>query len=508
MGAFSRVVDKVKSIRFKNRLDTYDTDRYRFIISRVFSRLDKYFTETNLYGCNDYEHVVDRILVDREYVFELSRNMPQRVRGRFQRYNPFQNGAIKLNAQYFYDNIVTEATLCHEVIHLLTTGNDVITYQIPKGQAELVLPDNYSLKAGYKKVTKNGKSKTEILTYADVSHNGFLKEGLTEILRHRIYTLEESKDSYPLQTSFVRLMNFVVGVKEDSILKEFLQGDLESYRKYFGVNYRTLQNTLDNFMKEYKDIGLFEDNIDLSKAYEFVLSKAFHEFYKTQPTMDKLFKYIEQLTENMYVCDKNVLYNSSILCATRIFENTVSRDSARLDEFRQKYGRLLEKKANHRWYQNKDRLKLGFRVSGLSSDIFLCPSKYSPMGAFAIMFNEPLLSNFLIPEKVGAACTMKNCSPDSAPLEISRPTEDTVIYTQGDIVRKITIKDGKCYVYDGNDKNIDVGYLAQTQNDILKAKQYDYAMEDMNKFINDSMDCKSEPLSAESDTNSADDPIA
>lgn len=483
MGAFYRVVDKVKSIRFKNRLDTYDIDRYRYIISKVFSRLDEYFTKTGLYNCNDYDHVIDRILIDREYVFELSRNMPHRVRGRFQRYTPFKNGSVKLNAEHFYEGVETESTLCHEVIHLLTTGNDIIVYQIPKGQVELVLPDNYSLKAGYKKVTKNGKSKTEILTYADVSHNGFFKEGLTELLRQRIYTIEESKDSYPLQTSFIRLMNFVTDVSEDKVLIEFLHGDLESYRKYFGQNYRLLQATLDDFMKEYHALELFEESKDLQKAYDIVLSKAFHEFYKTKPTMDKLFEYIDQLTKCMYVCDKNTLYNSSILCATRIFKDAVSADPNMIEQFKEKYYRLIELKANSRWYQDENHLKLGFRITGLSNDIFLCPSRYSTMGIVAIMYNEPILSNFLVPKNVGASSTMKNCSPESSPLQISRPSEDTLVYSQGDVVRKVTIKDGKCFVYDENNKNIDVGYLAQSHNNILKEKQYGYALDNMNKFI-------------------------
>lgn len=483
MGAFSRMVAGAKSIRFKNRLDKYEADRYRFIISRVFSRMDDYFTKSGLYACNDYEHVVDRILIDREYGFELSRNMPSQIRGRFQRYNPFVNGSVKINSRYLYDDIETESTLCHEVIHMISTGCDTITYSIPKGSVELVLPDNYSLKAGYKKTTRNGKSKTEVLEYSDVSHNGFFKEGLTELLRQRIYSIEESKDSYPLQTSFVRLINTIVGIEEDKVLREFLQGDLESYRKFFGMEYSGLRFVLDKFMEEYKSIDSFYKSEGLQKVYGIVITKAFKEFSKTNPSIEDLFKYIDLLSQNIYVFDNKTVYDSSIVYATRIFRETVSKDISHVERFREEYKRAIELKENSEWYKHPVHLKMGFRVSGLKEDIYFCPSRYSPMGVMAIMYGDTIMSNFLIPSKVGGRSKLGNCHMGDTPIEIYRPQDNTVVYTQGDTTRKVVVEDGKCLVYDANDKLIDGGYLATSGNDTLKAKQYNDAVDNIFSFV-------------------------
>lgn len=483
MGAFTRVVDNVNKIRFKNRLDKYDSDRYRYIISRVFARLDEYFTKTGYYDCNDYDHVVDRILVDREYQFELCRNLPVSVRGRFLRYSPFYNGLVKMNAHYFYENEQTEATLCHEVIHMLTTGCDTITYKTAKGEVELVLPDNYSLKAGYKKVTKNGKSKTEVLTYADVSHNGFFKEGLTEILRQKIYTLDEAKDSYPLQTSFVRLLNMITKTSEDKCIREFLQGDLETYRKYFGVDYRGLQLTLDKFMAEYKIIESFYDSEDLKKAYGIVIKYAFRDFAKTKPSAHDIFKFVDKLAENIYIFDSKTFYENSVVYATRIFRDTISEDADLVTKFKARYEKLIELKANSEWYKYAQNLHRGFRVTGLSEDIFFTPSRYSPMGALAIMYGDTIMSNFLIPKEVGAKSKLGGSNLNETPIEIHRPAEDTVVYTQGDTVRKVIIRDGKCFVFNENDKQIDGGYLSTSMNDDLKRQQYNLAVEGMDKFM-------------------------
>ena len=126
---------------------------------------------------------------------------------------------------------------------------------------------------------------------------------------------------------------------------------------------------------------------------------------------------------------------------------------------------------------------MGFRVSGLKEDIYFCPSRYSPMGVLAIMYGDTIISNFLIPSKVGGRSKLGNCHMGETAMEIYRPEENAVVYTQGDTTRKVVVEDGKCLVYDANNKLIDGGYLATSRNDTLKAKQYGDAVDQIFKFV-------------------------
>ena len=490
MGAFKRVVKNLNDVGFTTKLDKVPKDRYQQMIARVFSRLDKYFTTTNFYGYNNYEAIVDTLLVDHTYVFELSSTLPQNIYGKFQRKNANNRGKIMLNKYKFNTGIEMEACLCHEVIHWLTTGADMITYSIPGGNVELVLPDNVWLKAGYKKITKHGKTKTEILTYADVAQNGFLKEGLTELLKQQIYPSTEVKATYNIQTSFVKLLNQVCGCDLKTCFKDFLQGDLVTYKTALGnFDHAKLQKSLDVFMMEYKMINRSEEKIhtssNLQDAYAIVLTYAFKNYRKQNGSIENIFKYIDDLSKNIAAFNADTVYNSSIIYVTDIFRRTVSSDENVVKQFQQKYLETLLKKEESMWYKAERNHFKGFKVAGFSENIYLIPSNGLTKLNTLIYTDDVRLSRMLCPDKVGGKYVYNPDDINVAPLVIIKDAENSIRYIQGDLEKRIVIEDDKCVVYDKNNQVLDMGYIAYSGNAELKENQYANSVNNFDRFVED-----------------------
>lgn len=505
MGAFKIVATNINDVGFTKKLNAKDKYRYQQLIAKVFLRLDEYFTQNKFYSFNDYNAIVDTIIKDHTYVFDLSNTLPRNIYGRFQRKNLTTRGKVMVNSRWFYDGVETEACLCHEVIHLFTTGADVIKYSIPGGQVELVLPDNIWVKAGYKKVTKHFKTTTEILTYADVAQNNFLKEGLTELLKQQIYPITEAKPTYPIQTSFIKLLNQVCKCDLRTCFKDFLQGDLVTYKKVLGTNaHKQLEQVLDVFMMEYKmevktEQSVF-DSANLQDAYQIVLTQAFRDFKKSNPSIYDVIKFVEDLSVNIISFKADTVYNSSAKFVTEIFKQNVTCDSKIVAQFQEEYRHVLQVKEDYEWYKAERNHYKGFKVTGFSENIYLIPgNNYTRLNTL-IYTENVMLSKFLNPEKVGEEYVYNPGDYNVAPLLIKKETENCIVYAQGDVTKKVVIKDDRCFIYDKDDNILDSGYIAYSGNAELKEKHYEKQIDKFNQFIESVMP-QTEDVKAESDSN-------
>jgi hypothetical protein len=282
----------------------------------------------------------------------------------------------------------------------------------------------------------------------------------------------------------------VCGCDLKTCFKDFLQGDLVTYRTALGhIDHAKLQKTLDVFMMEYKMINKTEEKIhtsaNLLDAYTIVLTHAFKNYRKQNGDIDNLFKYIDDLSKNIASFDAKTVYNSSIVYVTDIFRRTVSSDENIVKQFQNKYLETLLKKEESMWYKADRNHFKGFKVSGFSENIYLIPSSGLTKLNTLIYTDDVTLSRMLCPDKVGAKNVYNPNDINVAPLVIVKAAENSIRYIQGDLEKRIVIEDDKCVVYDKNNQVLDMGYIAYSGNAELKENQYAESVNNFYTFIAD-----------------------
>ena len=293
---------------FKVKAKGYELDMYRRHLKNMLLNMNTYFLKNNLYEANEYEMLINLLVNSYAYTFEIHKNLPTTTRGRFAKALGIATGVVALNQNYFYNGEETEGYLCHEFIHLITTGLDFITYKIENGRVEIVVPDNNRLKGGYKKTYINGENPvTEILKYSDLGENNFLKEGLTEKLKQQIYPDPISPAAYPVETNFVDILNFICNLNERDCFIEFLRGDLVTYKKVL---------TKDVFEQMQRELKLHFDNEDTKHNYTesvhyknalaLVVKAGCRQFDKTRPSVESFVKFVEELSAKLLICDNEM----------------------------------------------------------------------------------------------------------------------------------------------------------------------------------------------------------
>ena len=453
---------------FKIKAKSYELDLYRKHLKNMLLNMNTYFVKNGLYVANEYEMLTNLLINSYAYTFEVHKNLPDKIRGRFAKALGISTGSVLLNEKYFYNEEETEGYLCHEFIHLITTGLDYITYKTENGKVEIVVPDNNRLKAGYKKTYVDGKCvSTEILKYSDLGENNFLKEGLTEKLKQQIYPHYLSPKSYPVETNFVDILNFISGFELKDCFMEFLRGDLVTYKKVL---------TKDVFEHIQKELKLHFDNdntkhnhtesVHYKNALELTIKAGCRHFDKTRPTVESFIKFVDDLSSMLLVCDKEMLYNSTIDYAVKVFNNSVTKNKHKTEAFKLKYKKYIEDKSMELWYKNTKNAEKGFKLWGLSEDIYFLPN-YSCKEPASVWIYEMNLTPCLMPSVVGHSTVFGNGTNEQK-IIIKRESENSVSYTQGDMKRIVKFEGVSVIVVDENEKVVDLGYLSSFQNEKFK----------------------------------------
>lgn len=469
--------------RLKIKATGYDLSSYKHYLKNVFLRLHNYFEENNFYDFNDYNRLLDILIIKQDYFFSIDDKLPARIRGRFYKSNARESGLISLSRKDFYNMEDTEGCLCHEIIHLISTGMDFITYKDGNNLVEIVVPDNVGLKAGYKKTYFKNTTKTEILTFNELGKNNFLKEGLTELLKQQIYGKQEARPAYEVQTTFIEFLNFASGCSLKQAFKDFLQGDLVTYKKALTkAGYDSLYKELNLFLEEYEaneDLFSCEHYI---KANGIVAGMALRQFEKTKPTMKQFVEYINILATKVVVFDKENFYENTVNSAVKIFNQNITRNRYATEKFKEEYAKLLSFKEQQIWYSYTSKSIKGFKLNGLSEEIYFLPDK----NGHNVQANlgDTDLTPLLLPMQYGVTYSFGNSSSENK-LLISRIEDNKYKYQQGSTQRIVTFDGYKCKVLDENGKVVDEGYISTYKNSTLKQAQYDDAVSHFNKFLDD-----------------------
>ncbi len=453
---------------FKIKAKGYDLDTYRRYLKNMLLNMNTYFSKNKLYDANEYGMLLNLLVNSYAYTFEVHKNLPDKTRGRFAKALGLATGSVILNQNYFYNDMETEGYLCHEFIHLITTGLDYILYKTENGKVEIVVPDNNRLKAGYKKIYVNGKCvETKVLKYSDLGENNFLKEGLTEKLKQQIYPHYLCPMSYPVETNFIDILNFISNLELKDCFIEFLRGELVTYKKVLTKDvFEELQKELkvhfDNENTKYN----YTESVHYKKALSMVISAGCRHFDKTKPSIESFVKFIDELSSKLLVCDNDMLFNATIDYATKVFNNTISRNKHKTDEFKLKYKKYIEARTVELWYKNSKNAAKGFKLWGLSEEIFFLSDYNGKYPATAHMYDMNL-TPCLIPDRVGHS-TVFGSGADSEKILITRENENSVSYSQGNTKRIVRFEGTSVVVLNEKNEVVDLGYLSSFQNEKFK----------------------------------------
>ncbi len=478
---FLELAENVNKLKIK--ATGYDLNNYKTMLKNVLIRLNDYFVKNGFYEYNDYSQLIDMLITNPKYYFQINSKLPQNVRGRFYKSTIKNNGYIEINRNSFYDLENTEGYLCHEFIHLISLGMDYITYFDNGKKVEIVLPDNVGLKAGYKKYyLKDGKTETQILTYSDLCANSFLKEGLTELLKQQIYDVMSSTPTYQIQTRFIEFLNFASGCKLEQSFKDFLQGDLVTYKKALTKEeYSKLDNELKLFLEEYKTNKDLYSCKHYINANGIVVKMALRQFEKTKPSMQQFLEYIDSLAKKVIVFNKENFLENSINSAIKIFNKNITRNKKATTEFIEKYKSLLNSKEQEVWYSYPANSRKGFKLNGFNEDIYFMLNPNSKI--IQANLYDTNLTSLLLPEKYNVVYSLGNNSIEQNKILISRIDKKSFNYQQGNLVRIVNFDNDKCVVLDEEGKVIDSGYIALHKNKGFKEEEYKKEVVRFNGFL-------------------------
>ena len=357
--------------------------------------------------------------------------------GKFTRQTMESGGVIKLNRDIFYDEEKAEGVLCHEVIHMITTGLNYIEYRESNRRVEIVLPDKANVRAGYKKyIYDDGTSETKILTYNELSYNNFFKEGLTELLMNQMYSREEASYTYTANTHFIQTLNTLVGCSLLDSFKSFLQGDLDIYREYFGKEqYDLLEEYLAEHMKDL-DASHSNNSVHLQKAYGLVVNKAVEVGIKEGKSISEIMMRLNEVTSKMINVEPATLFENIREPLVNYFKDTISNK----DRYVSRVESLIERWCDIKCayidsYSNRN-INIGYKLQGFSENIGFRYSRYNNSLNLMVVSHGMDMTAFYFPEEVGRKYRMP-CRDGIDTLTMYRDSENSVIYTQGDLERRL-----------------------------------------------------------------------
>lgn len=481
---FLEVVENAKKLHIRTAPEIRPV--YANLIRNVFIRLNNYFVSEKLYDCNEHYNELYQTLMSK-YDFKVSKIMKPSTKGTFLKSN-YKPGSITLNHNCIYEGVRAEGYLCHEIVHLLSLGLDFITYKIPKGKVEITLPNKALLKAGYKKTTIGKKEPvTEIFTYNALCENNFIKEGMTELLKQQIYTNQECPFSYVYQTQYVKLLDYVCGVKH--CFKDLLQGDLITYKKYFGKEpFKQIDEYLKNTLNDYHSFNIFiSDSANFLLAIDLVVRTYLIKQTVSKISVKEYINKVLKLSEMLPIQNQEYLFNASIKNALKLFEKDGKKNKEQLEAFKDKYKEVIDSKILGAYYSNQYNCSLGFKLNGLKRNIYFKQSYEKDYPANAYLCDTDL-TVLLLPKKENCIYEMNSGSLEESILKITKLDAKTFLYKEEEITKKIVFEKSKCFVFDENEKLVDEGYLYAYDNKKYNEEKHIKSYDELNNIIDNAND--------------------
>jgi len=215
--------------------DELQKQQIKNALSRMLDRLDSYFIENNLYACANYEQIVQDIISSPNFKIVADVNKTLKNKGRYGEYqfDHETERVILVDLEQLINETQLEGALCHEFIHHLTDGNNIIEYIKNNESHKVTLP--HVPKGGNAEIggtdivtDSNGVKRTEYIE----AHRGqtFINEGFVEYIKQQIYSGQESAWAYEAQTSMI---SFIVDLFGNDTISDFFSGNLASVSSHF-----------------------------------------------------------------------------------------------------------------------------------------------------------------------------------------------------------------------------------------------------------------------------------
>ena len=224
---------------------------YKRAFSAVLTKMDKFFVQNGLYEVVDYQPIVESMFASHKtFSFKIDDKFSKRYWAGVHVRKPQGVREIGMSKEYMGRGTITEGVLCHEFIHYLTLGPEVLKYTKDGDKYEVRLPVSTGLGRIGGTIINTTKKTVDGLDAGLALDGGFICEAFTELVKQEIYTEEECPHSYPAQTSLIKLLNNLTGTKVN--VKDFLRGDLPNYVKILGrKNFEEFNSLCEAFQKKY-----------------------------------------------------------------------------------------------------------------------------------------------------------------------------------------------------------------------------------------------------------------
>ncbi len=214
---------------------------YQSVFGRMLTRLDAYFAAHHLYDAVDYQAIVDDLLNNSRFRFAVSAQPDG-----YSRFD-FQQQTLQLASGELGRGADTEAVLCHEFIHLITTPA-VLRYREQGVEHQQTITATPAWQA--QSTTRAPRDLPVSQPLAFPLRSGFWKEGFTEALKMCIYPPTECAAAYWPQTDMVRYLNGITDA--DTNWRDFLRGNWSHLGALLGAKqYRALQDASAAYHRYY-----------------------------------------------------------------------------------------------------------------------------------------------------------------------------------------------------------------------------------------------------------------
>ena len=390
---FQYLKQNINKIKFD--CDPQYVQEYKRAFSAVLSKMDNYFESNGLYNVVDYQPIVEQILAsNKTFSFVIDEEIYKRNWAGVHRKTLDGNRIIGMNKEYMGQGTTTEGVLCHEFIHQLTLGPEVLTYKKDGDDYETQLPvrtGGFTLSGMKRNVTKR---KVEALEAGSALDGGFICEAFTELVKQQIYSEQECYHSYPAQTSLIKLLNNLTGTQVN--IEDFLRGDLPNYVQVLGRdNFAQFNKYCDEFQKKHNANASIDHTTDSDylAAQDLICNTILKniadnpEKYSTEDyvrIVSSIMAEAPALESNPDYCQEK--YGSAIVNAG----NQMALSRSLEYEEKKKFNQLLQRTIERSVQQKKD----SFQMPSTSLDFAFKKTQ----NGFALNFKDGLfISNSIFP---------------------------------------------------------------------------------------------------------------
>ena len=90
---FLELAENINKLKIK--ATGYDLSNYKTMLKNVLIRLNDYFVKNGFYKYNDYSQLIDMLITNPKYYFQINSKLPTSVRGRFYKSTIKNSGHIE-----------------------------------------------------------------------------------------------------------------------------------------------------------------------------------------------------------------------------------------------------------------------------------------------------------------------------------------------------------------------------------------------------------------------------